>query len=197
MMWDGIALFSGAPVRRSADGVLGAAGVPDAKSKPPERKPPEHTPPRRAKVGLALGGGAARGWSHIGAIEVLREAGITIDVVAGCSIGAAVPARVAGRCAILPSHARAASLEGSARGQPAPRPLCRKLRRADRNARLECSAGDRRADRDSAAADASDGECSSRVERRTVAPDVGGSNPLTHPTKQKTENRRQKVGDRR
>ncbi|MET7244361.1 patatin-like phospholipase family protein [Methylobacterium sp. EM32] len=87
MMWDGIALFSGAPVRRSADGVLGAAGVPDSKS-----KPPEHKPPRRAKVGLALGGGAARGWSHIGAIEVLREAGIAIDVVAGCSIGAAVGA---------------------------------------------------------------------------------------------------------
>ncbi|TGE00582.1 patatin-like phospholipase family protein [Methylobacterium nonmethylotrophicum] len=81
MMWDGIALFSGAPVRRSADGVLGAAGV-----------PPVPEPPRRAKVGLALGGGAARGWSHIGAIEVLQEAGIAIDVVAGCSIGAAVGA---------------------------------------------------------------------------------------------------------
>ncbi|AWN52920.1 patatin-like phospholipase family protein [Methylobacterium sp. 17Sr1-1] len=92
MMWDGIALFSGAPVRRSADGVLGAAGVPDSRSRPPEHKPPELKPPRRAKVGLALGGGAARGWSHIGAIEVLREAGITIDVVAGCSIGAAVGA---------------------------------------------------------------------------------------------------------
>ncbi|KMO17731.1 patatin-like phospholipase family protein [Methylobacterium indicum] len=83
MMWDGIALFSGAPVRRSADGVLGAAGVPPLRE--PER-------PRRAKVGLALGGGAARGWSHIGAIEVLQEAGIPIDVVAGCSIGAAVGA---------------------------------------------------------------------------------------------------------
>lgn len=82
MRWDGIALFSGAPIRRSADGVLGASGVPDPK---PER-------PRRAKVGLALGGGAARGWSHIGAIEVLQEDGIPIDVVAGCSIGAAVGA---------------------------------------------------------------------------------------------------------
>jgi NTE family protein len=92
MMWDGIALFSGAPVRRSADGVLGAAGVPDPKTKPPEHKPSLPQPPRRAKVGLALGGGAARGWSHIGAIEVLREAGIAIDVVAGCSIGAAVGA---------------------------------------------------------------------------------------------------------
>ncbi|MGX7704339.1 patatin-like phospholipase family protein [Methylobacterium sp. Gmos1] len=97
MMWDGIALFSGAPVRRSADGVLGAAGVPDPLSKDPVSKdtlskPPLSKPPRRAKVGLALGGGAARGWSHIGAIEVLREAGIAIDVVAGCSIGAAVGA---------------------------------------------------------------------------------------------------------
>jgi NTE family protein len=90
MMWDGIALFSGAPVRRSADGVLGAAGVPEHKA--PQPKSPQPKPPRRAKVGLALGGGAARGWSHIGAIEVLQEAGIPIDVVAGCSIGAAVGA---------------------------------------------------------------------------------------------------------
>ncbi|UHC17955.1 patatin-like phospholipase family protein [Methylobacterium currus] len=95
MMWDGIALFSGAPLRRSADGVLGAAGVPEHKPplpKAPLPKPPLPKPPRRAKVGLALGGGAARGWSHIGAIEVLQEAGIAIDVVAGCSIGAAVGA---------------------------------------------------------------------------------------------------------
>lgn len=42
------------------------------------------------KIGLALGGGAARGWAHIGVIQALREAGIQPDIVAGTSIGAVV-----------------------------------------------------------------------------------------------------------
>lgn len=42
------------------------------------------------KIGLALGAGAARGWSHIGIIKALQEMGVKIDVVAGCSIGAYV-----------------------------------------------------------------------------------------------------------
>ena len=40
------------------------------------------------RIGLALGGGAARGWAHIGVIRALREAGIQPDVVAGTSVGA-------------------------------------------------------------------------------------------------------------
>ena len=44
------------------------------------------------KVGLALGSGSARGWSHIGVIRALAEAGIVIDYVAGTSIGALVGA---------------------------------------------------------------------------------------------------------
>jgi NTE family protein len=53
---------------------------------------------QRAKIGLALGSGAARGWAHIGVIEALQEAGVTIDVVCGSSIGALVGAAlVAGR----------------------------------------------------------------------------------------------------
>lgn len=49
-------------------------------------------PPRqhRPRIGLALGGGSARGWSHIGAIAGLAEAGIHPEIVAGCSIGAVV-----------------------------------------------------------------------------------------------------------
>ena len=43
-----------------------------------------------AKIGLALGGGAARGWAHIGIIKALNEAGIKPQVVAGTSIGALV-----------------------------------------------------------------------------------------------------------
>lgn len=47
------------------------------------------------KIGLALGAGAARGWTHIGIIEALEKLGIKIDVVAGCSIGAYVGAAYA------------------------------------------------------------------------------------------------------
>lgn len=43
-------------------------------------------------VGLALGGGAARGWSHIGAIRALTDMGIDPDIVCGTSIGALVGA---------------------------------------------------------------------------------------------------------
>ncbi len=42
------------------------------------------------KIGIALGGGAARGWSHIGVLRVLAEEGIVPDMVAGTSIGAIV-----------------------------------------------------------------------------------------------------------
>ena len=47
------------------------------------------------KIGLALGAGAARGWAHIGVIRALQRAGIQIDVIAGCSIGAYVGAAYA------------------------------------------------------------------------------------------------------
>lgn len=50
---------------------------------------------RTVKIGLALGSGAARGWSHIGVINALQRAGIQIDVVAGCSIGSLVGAAYA------------------------------------------------------------------------------------------------------
>ena len=42
------------------------------------------------KIGLALGGGSARGWAHIGVLKVLNEAGIYPDIIAGTSIGAVV-----------------------------------------------------------------------------------------------------------
>ena len=44
------------------------------------------------KVGLVLGGGAARGWAHIGVIEVLRELGVKFHCVVGTSMGALVGA---------------------------------------------------------------------------------------------------------
>lgn len=52
----------------------------------------------RSRIGLALGSGSARGWSHIGIIEALGEAGIEPDIVCGTSMGAFVGAAyVAGR----------------------------------------------------------------------------------------------------
>ena len=44
----------------------------------------------RPKIGLALGSGGARGLAHIGAIKVLEEHGIPIDLIAGTSIGAMI-----------------------------------------------------------------------------------------------------------
>jgi NTE family protein len=43
-------------------------------------------------VGLALGGGAARGLAHIGVLQVLTEADIPIDMISGSSAGAIVGA---------------------------------------------------------------------------------------------------------
>ncbi len=45
---------------------------------------------RRPSIGLALGGGAARGFAHIGVIRTLLANGIKPDVIAGTSIGALV-----------------------------------------------------------------------------------------------------------
>ncbi len=44
------------------------------------------------RIGLALGSGSARGWSHIGVIRALERAGISPDIVCGTSIGALVGA---------------------------------------------------------------------------------------------------------
>jgi NTE family protein len=44
----------------------------------------------RKRVGLALGGGAARGLAHIGVLEILEKESIPIDLVAGTSAGAVV-----------------------------------------------------------------------------------------------------------
>ena len=52
---------------------------------------PAEAPPR-PRIGLALGGGSARGWAHIGVIRALADAGIEPDIVCGTSIGALVGA---------------------------------------------------------------------------------------------------------
>lgn len=75
MLWDGIA--------RRALPTGGGVGDPVGLAA-------EKEPRRRLKIGLALGGGAARGWSHIGVMRALERAGIVPDIIAGCSVGAVV-----------------------------------------------------------------------------------------------------------
>ena len=53
---------------------------------------PPPTAPVPLKIGLALGGGAARGFAHIGVIKMLEASGIHVDVVAGTSAGSVVGA---------------------------------------------------------------------------------------------------------
>jgi NTE family protein len=45
---------------------------------------------KKLVIGLALGSGASRGWSHIGVIKALLEEGIEPDVVCGASVGAII-----------------------------------------------------------------------------------------------------------
>ncbi len=79
-------------------GAVLAAGLMGCASAPPARQPvvdaPANPPAaRRApRIGLALGGGAARGFAHVGVIQVLEEAGIRPDLVAGTSAGSLVAA---------------------------------------------------------------------------------------------------------
>ena len=62
---------------------------------------------QRAPLGLALGGGVARGWAHIGAMRALIEAGIRPDIISGTSIGAIVGAAyLAGKLDVLEKWAR-------------------------------------------------------------------------------------------
>jgi NTE family protein len=63
--------------------------------------------PRLAPVTLALGGGAALGWAHIGVVRLLQERGLPIAGVAGTSIGAVVGAALAaGKLDVLENLAR-------------------------------------------------------------------------------------------
>ena len=57
---------------------------------PNENIPVDRQEPKAAgpKIGLAIGGGAARGWAHIGVLRTLEKAGIRPDVIAGTSMGA-------------------------------------------------------------------------------------------------------------
>jgi len=52
-------------------------------------------PPRAPRLGLALGGGFARGISHLGVLRVLEHEGIAVDCLAGTSVGGLIAAAYA------------------------------------------------------------------------------------------------------
>jgi NTE family protein len=62
------------------------------KDDPPVAVPPQPVAKRPPKIGLALGGGAARGFAHVGVIQVLEESGLKPDFVVGTSAGSLVAA---------------------------------------------------------------------------------------------------------
>ena len=75
--------------------LAGCASQPFVSSETPSTTAPTPNPQvitRPPLIGLALGGGAARGFAHIGVIQVLEEAGLKPNVVVGTSAGSLVAA---------------------------------------------------------------------------------------------------------
>jgi NTE family protein len=70
----------------------GSTAAPPPAAAPSAPPPPPPAPKRPPRLGLALGGGAARGFAHIGVIQVLEEAGIKPELVVGTSAGSLVAA---------------------------------------------------------------------------------------------------------
>ena len=95
-IWHKAWFLESAPMNRRrsfpalAASLLALAGCQIAPVAPPP--PPANAPTRLPRIGLALGGGAARGFAHIGVIQVLEEAGIRPDMVVGTSAGSLVAA---------------------------------------------------------------------------------------------------------
>ncbi|GHA87217.1 patatin-like phospholipase family protein [Cognatilysobacter bugurensis] len=75
-----LAACGGAPVKAAAPAPVAPA---------PSTAAPA---PKPVRVGLALGGGAAKGFAHIGVIKMLEANGIRVDVVSGTSAGSVVGA---------------------------------------------------------------------------------------------------------
>ena len=89
-----------------AEPVSPPSGLPPAPAPPPREPVSQATPPgalasappapRHLHIALALGGGAARGFAHIGVIKALEARGIVPDIVVGTSAGSLVGALYAG-----------------------------------------------------------------------------------------------------
>lgn len=92
------------------ESLFGARKKPDATVVDPG---PQIAPALQPTIGLALGGGAARGFSHIGVLRTLIAHGIKPDVIVGTSIGAVAGASfAAGYLDTLEDWARSLSKRG-------------------------------------------------------------------------------------
>ena len=88
-------------------------GQGEAVASPAPHARPRSAPERRPGIALALGGGAARGWAHIGVLRALDEANIPVTMIAGTSIGALVGGcYLAGRLDELEDFARSLTRRG-------------------------------------------------------------------------------------
>lgn len=78
--------------RRLILAATAAFGLAACGASPTKPDAPAPRAPRKPRVALALGGGAARGFAHIGVIKALETSGIGVDVVVGTSAGSVVGA---------------------------------------------------------------------------------------------------------
>jgi NTE family protein len=76
--------------------LLALAGCAGQEAKEPPAPKPQPVAARTPKIALALGGGAARGFAHVGVIKALESHGIVPDIVVGTSAGSVVGALYAG-----------------------------------------------------------------------------------------------------
>jgi NTE family protein len=92
--WVGRAALASALLALAACTTTPPLPAPPTTPTPPTVQPPvvQPVPKRPPKIGLALGGGAARGFAHVGVIQVLEENGIAVDYLAGTSAGSLVAA---------------------------------------------------------------------------------------------------------
>ncbi|MGQ3193350.1 MAG: patatin-like phospholipase family protein [Hydrogenophaga sp.] len=90
-----------------------ASGPPRLPETPPVATVPTtpEVPTRAPRLGLALGGGAARGFAHVGVIQVLEKNGIRPDLVVGTSAGSMVAAMYASGKTAAELEATALSME--------------------------------------------------------------------------------------
>ncbi|VXB09372.1 Patatin [Luteimonas sp. 9C] len=98
--------------------VLAACGRDDVRPAPPAAVQPTSPAavaprPQPVRIGLALGGGAAKGFAHIGVIKMLEANGIKADVVAGTSAGSVVGALYASGMDPFQMQERAVALDES------------------------------------------------------------------------------------
>src|SRR5687768_10175360 len=90
---DGNAPAAGVDGKPPATNTLGLPSATSIADVPIKHAPIGEAPMVRSggpTLGLALGGGAARGFAHIGVLRTLAKSGLKFDVIAGTSIGSVV-----------------------------------------------------------------------------------------------------------